>query len=198
MPLDPPNDLDTQLNDLVSDWTGCTDCKLHKSRDYQVWWRIHGAQESRSNSMMIIGESPGEQESLQGVPFVGRSGKLLDKLLERSEVPHATITNTVCCHPPNNRDPTRGELKACWPRLQRMIKILQPKVLVSVGRVPSQWLLEKNVTIGSLVEKTYRWSLGDFHSRVVPMYHPAYLLRQNSKQLENRMIERFRLAKGSL
>lgn len=198
MSLDLPNELETQLNNLVSDWTGCADCKLHKSRTYQVWWRIHGPQVVRKYSILICGEASGESEDLEGVPFVGRSGRLLDKLLVASDITHATITNAVMCRPPNNRNPSRGELKSCWPRLQRLIKILQPKVIVPVGKVPANWLLDKDITAGALVKRTYSWRLGSFRAKIVPLYHPAYLLRQNSTSLENDMVKRLRMVRGMI
>lgn len=198
MPLETPNKLDVQLNDLVSDWTGCSDCGLHRSRTYQVWWRIHGPQVNRKYSILLVGEGPGESEDLEGVPFVGRSGRLLDKLLEASNVTHATITNAVMCRPPGNRNPNRGELKACWPRLQRLIKILEPKIIVPVGKVPATWLLDRDITAGTLVKRVYDWRLGSFRAKIVPLYHPSYLLRQNSTQLENDMVTRLRMVRGMM
>lgn len=190
-------DVDTlleDLNDLVSDWTGCTDCQLCHGRTNQVWFRIEG--EPDPEGIMILGEAPGADEDKQGVPFVGRAGAKLNRLAIEAGIDRAFITNTVLCRPPNNRNPKRPELRACWPRLQRTIEIMRPSVIVCAGNIPAQWLLETDKSMRSMSSKVFVWEMGDFFvCRVIPIYHPAYLLRQRSASMDKQTIDRLELAK---
>lgn len=184
-----------ELNDLVSAWTGCADCLLYKKRNSQVWLRIEGDLEP--NGLMVIGEAPGEEEDKEGEPFVGRSGAKMNRIMTDAGIRNVLITNTVLCRPPNNRNPKRSELRACWPRLQRTIEIVKPSAIVCVGSVAAHWLLEIDKTMGSMMGKVYKWRLGRrWQAKVLPVYHPAYLLRNQSRDLEKSVMERFRLAKG--
>jgi len=148
----------------------CTRCPLHETRTQGVF----GRGDPRS-ALMIIGEAPGADEDAQGVPFIGRAGKLLDKMLaaigiERDD---AYITNILKSRPPGNRDPRPDEVAACWPYLERQIELIRPRVIMTVGRPAAQTLLDTNAAMGAL---RGRWD--DFHGiPVMPTYHPAYLLR---------------------
>ena len=127
--------------------------------------------------LMIIGEGPGHDEDLKGEPFVGRSGLLLDKILrsigiERSQI---FITNIVKCRPPNNRDPHKDEIQACNTYLRAQIKQISPKVILSVGRVSAQSLLNSSEPVGKLISQGHQLSDSDIPVKVT--YHPAYLLR---------------------
>jgi DNA polymerase len=129
---------------------------------------------------MIIGEGPGHDEDIQGEPFVGRSGQLLDKMLtaigiEREQV---FITNIVKCRPPNNRDPKQQEAQQCRTFLDAQIRQVKPRVILSVGRVSAQSLLDSKKPVGKLIEQMHQLPGTDIPLKVT--YHPAYLLRTPS------------------
>lgn len=188
--------LEIEMQAIAHDWDGCTDCPLHKKRVKHVWGRTVGT--LQENGLLILGEAPGRNENQTGKAFVGRAGKLLDQMLGEAGITNAFITNTVACWPPGNRDPDPEEMEACWGRLQRTIITLAPRVIMTVGAVPSKCLLEVKYPIGHLMTEVFMWRLGEnyFQSYVVPMYHPAYLLR-NAKDVElrERVVDRMRLAK---
>ena len=127
---------------------------------------------------MIIGEAPGAEEDRRGEPFVGRAGKLLDEMLRavgqgRDRV---FIANILKCRPPNNRDPQPEETSMCGPFMRRQLEIISPEVVVCLGRPSAQYVLDTNRPIGKL--------RGHFHDvngmKVMPTFHPAYLLRNES------------------
>ena len=126
--------------------------------------------------LMFIGEGPGAEEDRQGLPFVGRSGKLLDQLMfEELGVTRdrVYITNVVKCRPPNNRDPEPDEISSCNPWLEQQLDLVDPKVIVTLGKFASQLLLETKTGITKLRGSSY-----PFRDRVlVPTVHPAYVLR---------------------
>jgi len=128
-------------------------------------------------SLMIIGEAPGAQEDRQGMPFVGRAGQLLDRMLKAIDLKteDVYITNILKCRPPNNRDPLPSEVMACQPFLQAQIRLLQPRVILSVGRVSAQNLLGQNTALGRLRQQQHHLPGSDIPLLVT--YHPAYLLR---------------------
>lgn len=129
--------------------------------------------------LMVIGEGPGREEDLQGRPFVGRSGQLLDKLLAeeaglaRSDV---YITNVVKCRPPNNRDPLPEEIAACRPYLDRQVELIAPAVIVTLGNFATRALLATSEGITRLRGRTHPWPAGG-DVVVVPTFHPAAALR---------------------
>ena len=127
--------------------------------------------------VMFIGEGPGENEDLQGEPFVGRGGKLLDDMLELIDLDrkrNVYIANIVKCRPPQNRDPLPTESEACMPWLREQFKLLQPKIVVCLGRIASQRMIRTDFSVtkehGTFVQKNGVWFMGTFH--------PAALLRQ--------------------
>ena len=129
---------------------------------------------------MIVGEAPGAEEDRRGEPFVGRAGKLLDEMLravghERESV---FIANILKCRPPNNRDPSAAESSSCRAYLERQIELVQPKIILAVGRVAAQLLLATDAPVGRL--RGSRHILGD--TPLVVTYHPAYLLRSPSQK----------------
>jgi DNA polymerase len=155
---------------------GCTACKLCRGRTQTVF----GVGHPRAQ-WMIVGEAPGEQEDLRGEPFVGKSGQLLDAMLRaigltRTEADGARqvyIANTLKCRPPGNRNPEPEELAQCEPFLIRQIELVQPKIIVAMGRFAVQSLLRTDEAIGRLRGRVHKY-------RGVPLivtYHPAYLLR---------------------
>jgi DNA polymerase len=130
--------------------------------------------------LMIIGEGPGHDEDIKGEPFVGRSGQLLDKMLAAIGINRAQvfITNIVKCRPPNNRDPHVDEVQTCDRFLKAQIKLINPKVILSVGRVSAHSLLHCSDPVGRLIKDIHQLSGTDIPIKVT--YHPAYLLRTPS------------------
>jgi uracil-DNA glycosylase len=166
------------------DWTGlreavaaCRACALCESRKQTVFGVGHP-----NAHWMIVGEAPGEQEDIQGEPFVGPAGQLLDQMLralgltrgEASAERQVYIANTLKCRPPRNRNPEPAELARCEPFLRRQLALVQPKVILAMGRFAVQSLLQSDDAIGRLRGRVH-------HYEGVPLvvtYHPAYLLRQ--------------------
>lgn len=154
----------------------CTACKLCKSRRQTVF----GVGAERA-AWMIVGEAPGEQEDLKGEPFVGPAGKLLDQMLHAiglAREPGAPngqvyIANVLKCRPPHNRNPEPEEIAQCEPFLRRQIELVQPRIILAMGRFAVQTLLQSQEAIGRLRGRVHRYQ----GIPVVVTYHPAYLLR---------------------
>lgn len=163
----------TALRDSVA---GCTACKLCEGRKNTVF----GVGNERAQ-WMIVGEAPGQQEDLQGEPFVGQAGKLLDSMLRaigltRDEAPPSAqvfIANTLKCRPPGNRNPEPDELVQCEPYLNRQIELVKPRIIVAMGRFAVQSLLRSSEPIGRLRGQVHRYQ----GVPLIVTYHPAYLLR---------------------
>lgn len=148
----------------------CRQCKLCETRTQTVF----GVGNPHA-SWMLIGEAPGQDEDLQGEPFVGRAGQLLNEMLraiglKREQV---YIANILKCRPPKNRDPEAEEVGACLPYLQQQIALLKPKLILAVGRIAAQNLLNTTSSLTSLRGRSHRF--GD--TPLVVVHHPAYLLR---------------------
>ena len=126
---------------------------------------------------MVIGEAPGADEDRQGEPFVGRAGKLLNAMLQSVGLSREQvyIANILKCRPPNNRDPRPEEAASCFPYLRRQIELIQPDVIIAVGRIAAQRLLDCNTPLNRLRGSVHR--LEATGTPVVVTYHPAYLLR---------------------
>ena len=159
-----------QLQRRVS---ACTACDLHPTRTQTVF-----GVGDRNASLMVIGEAPGADEDRQGEPFVGRAGKLLNAMLEaigfaRDQV---YIANIIKCRPPGNRDPHIEEAAACQPFLHRQIELIEPRLILSVGRVSAHNLLGTEEAVGRLRGRTHRFDPGNIP--LIVTYHPAYLLRR--------------------
>lgn len=131
-------------------------------------------------ALMLIGEAPGEEEDLSGRPFVGRAGRLLDKILESVDLARdeVYITNIVKYRPPGNRNPRPEELAASAPVLLQQIRLIRPQVIATLGNVSTQWFLDTKDGITSLHGTWHDWQ----GIRVMPLYHPAYLLRNPSRE----------------
>ncbi len=160
----------TTLNDLNDKICNCQKCELGSTRKNFVF----GSGNLKAD-VMFIGEAPGAEEDIQGLPFVGRAGQLLTKIIEsinfkREEV---FICNILKCRPPNNRDPLPNEMQTCEPYLQKQIEIINPKLILCLGRISGQTLLKSNETLTTLRQKvhTYRGI------SLMVTYHPAALLR---------------------
>lgn len=152
-------------------------CELGKTRTNLVF-----GEGSADAGLMFVGEAPGESEDLQGRPFVGRAGQLLTKIIEamgftREDV---YIANICKCRPPGNRYPTPEEAAACLPNLRRQIEIIQPKIIVTLGNLSTQWLL--NTTLGITKMRGKFTPMGGV--LVMPTFHPSYLLRDPRKKRE--------------
>jgi len=184
--------LSEALRGVLAPWVGCRGCGLSEGRTTQVWGRQVG--EFLRGQIVFVGEAPGREEDETGIAFVGRSGKMLDRWIEGSKLRSAYIANTVACRPPRNRDPKRVEMKACWGRLYATIKAIRPKVLITIGRVSSHWLLDSDKSMGYLASRVFRLTIGEDLFFVLPIHHPSYILRTHDSGLENAIIERIALA----
>ena len=165
------------FREVVDQISKCTKCTLHKERKNVV-----PGEGDINTVVMFVGEGPGADEDEQGRPFVGRSGMLLTKIIEsvgfkRSDV---YITNVVKCRPPGNRNPVEGEMKACSGYLEAQIALIQPRIIVTVGSVPTKWILRDELPgkegITKLRGKFFTWR----GMEVMPIFHPSYLLRNPS------------------
>jgi uracil-DNA glycosylase len=135
--------------------------------------------------LMFVGEGPGEQEDLQGEPFVGRAGKLLTQLIEGIGLTRADvyIANVVKCRPPGNRDPQPEEIEACAPWLDRQLELIRPKVIVTLGNFATKLLLDTKEGITKLRGNEFRFARAGVEAVLVPTYHPAAVLRSGGKAL---------------
>ena len=160
-------------NDLYNAVNGCTRCPLHAQRKNFVF-----GDGNPNADIMFIGEAPGAGEDEQGLPFVGRAGKLLTRMIEaikltRDEV---YIGNILKCRPPMNRDPLPQEIELCEPILIRQIEIIKPEIICALGRIAGQTLLRTKSTLGAL-----RGRVHDYHGvKLIVTYHPAALLRNQN------------------
>lgn len=151
----------------------CTACRLAETRTQVVF-----GTGNRNADLMFIGEGPGRDEDLAGEPFVGRAGQLLTDIIKAMKLTREDvyIANVVKCRPPENRNPEPDEMDACRPWLRRQIELIQPRVIVTLGRFALQSTMEQSLAISSA---RGRWlTLGGV--KVMPTYHPAYLLRNPS------------------
>jgi uracil-DNA glycosylase family 4 len=165
----------TQLEAVAAEAAGCTRCRLHQSRTQVVF-----GQGDPNADLMLVGEAPGFHEDRQGAPFVGPSGQLLNRLLEgiglrRQDV---YIANVVKSRPPGNRDPQPDEIAACRPWLDAQIRLVDPKVVVTLGNFAARTLLETTTGISRLRGGTY-----PFQGRVLlPTFHPAAALHAQGRR----------------
>jgi DNA polymerase len=150
----------------------CVQCGLHATRTQTVF-----GVGSRSARLLVVGEAPGADEDRLGEPFVGRAGQLLNSMLRALGSPRESvfIANVLKCRPPGNRDPEPGEVHCCRPFLQRQIALLQPQMMLAVGRIAAQNLLATDTPIGKLRGSVHRF--GERATPLIVTYHPAYLLR---------------------
>ncbi|MDP3857395.1 MAG: uracil-DNA glycosylase [Stagnimonas sp.] len=176
-PFEVPADWDA-LRSLVS---GCQRCKLCQTRTQTVF-----GVGPITAPLMVVGEGPGADEDAQGEPFVGRAGKLLDEMLRaigRSRADNTYIANVVKCRPPGNRDPEADEVEGCRPYLDMQIQLLQPRLIVALGRIAAQRLLGSDEPLSRLRGPLHRY--GKFQTPVFVTYHPAYLLRSPKEKAKS-------------
>lgn len=166
------------LKELEIEIDDCKKCQLHNGRQ-----NIVVSDGSPYASLMLIGEGPGEEEDKQGLPFVGRAGQLLNKMLAAINLKREDvyITNIVKCRPPMNRTPLLDEIEMCFPYLDKQIKIVKPKLIVSLGSPATSTLLCTKKGITELRGKFFKY---DENTYVLPTYHPAFLLRNQNKKRE--------------
>jgi uracil-DNA glycosylase family 4 len=165
---------------LFHESSGCRKCPLHQGRTTVVF----GSGNANAD-LMFVGEAPGMNEDQQGLPFVGRAGKLLDQLLvevglQRSDV---FVTNVLLCRPPGNRDPQPDEIETCKPYLHRKIELIEPKVICTLGNFATKLLTRSQRGITGVHGRPQVHELGGRTVRVFPIYHPAAALR-STKTLE--------------
>ena len=167
MDIDKLDDLDKAISD-------CKKCDLSKHRNNFVF-----GVGNPDADVVLVGEAPGAEEDKQGIPFVGRAGKLLTDILKainfsRDEV---YICNIIKCRPPENRNPLPDEIGKCEPYLLRQLEIIKPKLILSLGTFASQTLLRTREPLGKMRGKIYDYMVGDQKIKLIVTYHPAALLR---------------------
>jgi uracil-DNA glycosylase len=165
------------LTQIIADLNGCVRCKLYSGRTNIV----PGEGNARAE-LVFVGEGPGEQEDLQGKPFVGKAGQLLDRMIEaiglsRDQV---YIANVVKCRPPGNRNPEADEIEACSEFLYRQLDVIQPKIIVALGKFAAQTLLKTEERITQLRGRFYPYR----GAQLMPTFHPSYLLRNPESKRE--------------
>jgi len=156
----------------------CTRCKLHRLGRRQIVFGVGNP----SADLMFVGEAPGHDEDVQGIPFVGRAGQLLTKIIEaiglsRDDV---YIANVIKCRPPENRNPEQDEVETCEPFLFQQVDIIKPKVIVALGTFAARALLRTLDPISRLRGHVYEYR----GAKLIPTFHPAYLLRNPASKRE--------------
>lgn len=169
----------------------CTQCGLAETRTNVVFGVGH-----RSARLMIVGEAPGKNEDLEGEPFVGPAGLLLDELLAGIDIarPEVYIANVLKCRPPANRDPKPDEIETCKPYLQEQIRMIRPEVVMTLGNFATKLLLRTDTGITRLRGQRYDWWLG---ATLIPTFHPAAALR-GGERVKDQMREDFALVRAVL
>ena len=174
-----PSVPELQVPESPGDWeqlrarvAACTRCELSRTRTQTVF-----GTGSRQAQWLIVGEAPGAEEDRKGEPFVGRAGQLLNSMLRAIGLAREQvyIANVLKCRPPGNRDPSASECASCLPYLERQIELLNPRIMLAVGRIAAQNLLQVDAPLARLRQQEHR-----FGKSCVPLlvtYHPAYLLR---------------------
>lgn len=168
---------DTSWQALRAEVSVCTRCELSRGRTQTVF-----GVGNRQAELLVIGEAPGAEEDRQGEPFVGRAGQLLNSMLRAMGHPRETvyIANMLKCRPPGNRDPRPEESASCRPFLQRQLELLRPRLILAVGRIAAQNLLESDTPIARLRGQVHRF--GEGATPLIVTYHPAYLLRSPAEK----------------
>jgi uracil-DNA glycosylase family 4 len=164
------------LSEIREDIGDCTRCKLHAQGRKQIVFGVGNP----NADLMFVGEAPGADEDVQGVPFVGRAGQLLTKMIEamgfkRDEV---YIANVIKCRPPENRNPDPDEVATCEPFLFKQIETIQPKVIVALGSFAAKTLLKTQDPISRLRGRVYAYH----GAKLIPTFHPSFLLRSPNQK----------------
>jgi len=186
LPRKPPT-----LEEVRRELGECQRCKLHRTRRTIVF-----GEGNKRARLMLIGEGPGYDEDVQGRPFVGKAGQLLTRILQSIHLPREEvyITNIIKCRPPQNRNPEPDEIQSCYPFLTQQIEAIQPQMICALGTFAAQTLLKTDAKITTLRGRFYEF----VGIKVMPTYHPAYLLRnperkrevwQDMKQISKELVE---------
>ena len=164
------------LENIRAGLGNCTRCKLHDLGRKQI---VFGAGDDHAQ-LMFVGEAPGRDEDIKGVPFVGRAGQLLTKIIESIDLSRESvyIANVIKCRPPQNRNPENDEVETCQPFLFSQIDAIKPKVIVALGAFAAQTLLGSTETISQLRGKVYEYR----GASLIPTFHPAFLLRSPTRK----------------
>ena len=167
-----PAQVEDSWQGLRTEVAACRRCGLCEGRTQTVF----GVGDTAAR-WLVIGEAPGEQEDLAGEPFVGPAGQLLDKMLLAIDLPRPSvfIANILKCRPPGNRDPRPEEVAQCLPYLARQIQLIRPTLILCVGRIAAQTLLQTETPLGRLRGRVH--AFGPLQTPLIVTYHPAYLLR---------------------
>jgi len=163
-----------KMEKLRKEVENCSLCKLSSFRTNTVF-----GEGPPGASILIIGEAPGREEDIAGRPFVGAAGKILDQLLNEVQIKREDlyITNVVKCRPPGNRTPTIEEINICGKYLKLQIKFLSPSIIITMGNIATQFILNTKEGITKIHGKIFTVD----NSKVIPIYHPSYLLRYQGK-----------------
>jgi DNA polymerase len=163
---------------IRTDIGDCTRCKLHTLGRKQIVFGVGNPQAD----LMFVGEAPGADEDDQGIPFVGRAGQLLTKIIEAIDLRRddVYIANIIKCRPPQNRNPEPDEVASCEPFLFRQVDVIEPKVIVALGKYAAQTLLRTDSPISRLRGRVFDYR----GAKLIPTFHPAYLLRNPSSKRE--------------
>jgi DNA polymerase len=173
-----PDERKTRLTVLAESVKGCTKCVLHAERTQTVFARGNG-----SSGLCFVGEGPGADEDAQGFPFVGAAGQLLDRMIAAMGIARddVYVCNIVKCRPPKNRTPEPEEMNACMPYLAEQLSLVEPQVIVALGKTAVQGLFG---TAEGITRIRGRWRLYQGRIAVMPTFHPAYLLRNPAAKRE--------------
>lgn len=169
------------LNKLKHECQNCESCELHKTRNNIVF----GDGNPETAKIVLIGEAPGENEDLQGIPFVGRAGKLLNEFLEKAGISREKdlyIINTIKCRPPKNRVPSNEEKEACKNFLLSQIEILDPKIILLCGATAMKSFLKSKDSISKIRGEIFDIEIKGKEYNAMPIFHPSYLLRNHSTE----------------
>jgi len=172
------NEKEEQWQELLKDCLSCNKCALHKTRTKVVFGKG-----SRNAKIMFIGEAPGESEDKEGLPFVGRAGKLLDKYMtvfDLSPDDNVYIANILKCRPPQNRDPNDSEQDSCIDYLRVQTKLLDPQIIVCLGRIAAMRIIKPDFRITS--EHGIWFKKNNIY--MIAIYHPSALLRDTAKKAD--------------
>jgi DNA polymerase len=175
----PASDARARLPQLAEVVAGCTRCGLAQSRTQTVF-----ARGNPLAKLCFVGEAPGADEDAQGLPFVGRAGQLLDRMIAAmglSPETDAYVCNIIKCRPPGNRRPEPEEIAACIPYLHEQLEVIDPRVIVALGNTAVAALLDTKLGITKI---RGQWKLYRGRTLVMPTYHPSYLLRPSPQQIE--------------
>jgi len=159
------------MDEIAEKIKSCEKCPLFSTRHNTV-----PGEGNDKSPVMFIGEAPGEVEDLHGKPFIGKAGQLFSKILQSVKIKREDvfITNMLKCRPPGNRNPSKSEIELCLPYLESQIALINPRIIVTLGNIPTKYLLNSQEGITKVRGRWFDWIGG---IKIFPMFHPSYLLR---------------------